>query len=116
MITKILLRNKPESIVTTSVSPMPTGARNVSFDFSTASINTTNTSSAVKNISRNRPWAMLVCGESMVFACVMSPGNMHDARPPAHIEARICTGTRQAARSQGSCPARQSPSVTFSLC
>lgn len=50
----------PQSSETKSARPMPMGARNVALCFSAASMKITKTSSAVRNISRNRPWAVLV--------------------------------------------------------
>lgn len=81
---------------------MPTGARKVSRDFSAASIKTTKTNWAVKNISRKTPCAMEVLGPSVVFAIEALPGNMALTRPPAHIAAMIWEGNRNSARIHGS--------------
>lgn len=93
---------------------MPMGAMNVSFDFSAASIRTTKTSSAVMNISMNRPWAMDVSGARVVLTFVMplTPVNMQDTNPPAHIQAMSCAGIKNALRSHGSCPERLRPNAT----
>lgn len=50
---------------------MPMGAMKVWCDFSCASMRTTKTSSAVRNISRKSPWAVEVPPESVVLASWM---------------------------------------------
>lgn len=88
------------------------GAINVSFDFSTATMRTTKSRYAVKNISRNRPCAMLTCGASVVLTWEMRPGTMMETTAPAHIDATIWVGIKTQVRIHGSLPARLKPKVT----
>lgn len=92
---------------------MPIGARNVSLLFSTASIKTTKTSSAVINISINTPCAMVVPGESEVFVLAMEPGNMPLTSAAALIAPRSCAGRRKRPRMKGTAPVRTRARVTW---
>lgn len=94
-------------------SPMPTGARKVSFDFSAASMRITKTSSAVMNISINKPFAIDVPDDNKVLTAKIWSLNIAAARPPAHMDASSCAGMRKAVRAHGSCPARLNPKETF---
>lgn len=93
-------------------SPIPIGARKVSFDFSAASMRMTKTSSAVMNISIKSPFAVDVSADNNVLTEEISLLNIAAARPPAHMDASNCAGMRKAVRAHGSCPARLRPKDT----
>ena len=69
----------PHNSATNNASPMPTGAMKVVRDFSAASIKTTKTSSEVRNVSMNTPWAMEVLFVNRVITAI-GPRNMHELR------------------------------------
>ena len=85
-------------MATNKARPIPIGARNVSLDFSIASMRTTNTKSAVKNISIKSPCVIEVPPPKSELASEIGTGNMADTRPPAQSEATSCAGMNSAPR------------------
>lgn len=81
-------KSLPAIIAINSASPMPTGARNVLFCFSAASIKTVKTSRAVKNISMNTPCAIDVPPPSCVRT-LSGPGNNAETTAAAVIPPSI---------------------------
>jgi len=69
-------------------SPIPMGARKVPLCFSAASMKMVKTSSAVKNISMNKPRAMEV-PPPRVVETFRGPGNKADVTPAAAMDPSI---------------------------
>lgn len=111
----LAISNLPASSHIKRASPMPIGARKVSFDFSAASMRMTKTSSAVMNISINNPFAVDVSADNKVLTAKIWSLNIAAASPPAHMDASSCAGMRKAVRAHGSCPARLKPKDTYAL-
>ena len=114
---------------------MPTGAKNVPLCFSAASMKLklsislrllggegyaccsymVKISSAVKNISMNRPWITVVFG--LVFRVVRTargPGNRADTTAAAAIAPMIWVKITRNARSHPTAPIRARPKATYS--
>jgi hypothetical protein len=68
--------------------PMPTGARKVARCFSTARKYTVNTNCAVRNISKNNPWATLISCPRLLVTW-RGPGRRPSTTAAAAIPATI---------------------------
>ncbi len=92
---------------------MPIGAKKVALVFSAASISTVMSSSAVKNISMNKPCLTEVPWPRTVLTA-SGPGNRAETTAEATMPEIICATKRKPPLIHGSVPLKHIPKVTCS--